>query len=195
MTASDFATGSGVETVVTAEIYGNPAPSFFAQTLASTVGGAYSGNQYLTFTLTPNAGYALNLSSVSFDIAAGVTSGTADQVSQAYIYTNLDNGLVPVGAGFAEYTAVADGSQPSPYSHFTNDLGAIPLYQDVTGPIHFTVYFFGTNSNGLVSLDNIEIDGTATATPTSVPEPASAVLMLLGCVPVLFASWRVIKRA
>src|ERR1700682_6407180 len=82
--------------------YGNPGPSLGIKTLSNNLGDARLNNQGVTFTLAPNAGYSLSLSSVTFDIAASEVPGaTIDQVSQIFIYTDRDNQATPVSAWFA----------------------------------------------------------------------------------------------
>ena len=155
--------------------FGNPPPSFDGLTLYATAGDARTHNQSITFTLSPLPGYALSLSSISFDIAAR-TQSSADQVSQAFIYTDRDNQNTPIALGFALDTT-ANGPLPSAFSPFSYDLSGNSLYQNVTGPITFSVYIFGSNTDGEAFLDNIKVEGTA----APVPEPSSWILLGLGC--------------
>jgi hypothetical protein len=89
----------------------------------------------------------------------------------------MDNQQVPVAAGFEE-DDIGPGNTPSPFMHFSTNQSANPLYQNVTSPITFSVYFFRTDSDSAVLLDNIEVDGTT----TPVPEPAGIMLLLAGCI-------------
>jgi hypothetical protein len=157
--------------------YGNPAPSLGVKTLSNNLGDARTNNQGVTFTLTPNPGYSLNLSSVTFDIAASEVPGaTIDQVSQIFIYTDRDNQAVPVAAWFATDTT-ADNTPSAFGSSPVTDLSANPLYQNVTVPITFSVYTFGSNSNSWAMFDNIKVDGVTIAV---VPEPSTYAMLVFG---------------
>ena len=157
--------------------YGNPAPSLGVKTLSNNLGDARTNNQGVTFTLTPNSGYSLNLSSVTFDIAASQVPGaTIDQVSQIFIYTDRDNQAAPVAAWFATDNT-ADNTPSAFSSSPVTDLSANPLYQNVTVPITFSVYTFGSNSNSWALFDNIKVDGVTIAV---VPEPSTYAMLVFG---------------
>jgi hypothetical protein len=155
-------------------MFGDPAPSFDGLTLYTTAGDARTHNQSITFTLSPLSGYALSLSSISFEIAAR-TQSSADQTSQAAFYTDRDNQNTPIALGFA-FDSVANGPLPSAFTPFSYDLTSNSLYQNVNGPITFSIYIFGSNNDGEVYLDNIQVQGMA----APVPEPSCWILFSLG---------------
>ena len=163
-----------VDTHGISPVVGNPAPSAGNYTRYSTVGDARVNDQVFQFTLTPHSGYTISLSSISFDIAANKTpAATNDQSGQAFVYTNLDNSA-PVAAGFA--TDTTNDSVPSAFGHWSFDLSSNPLYENVTAPITFSLYVFGSDANSFLLLDNILVEGATAA----VPEPSSFALLAFG---------------
>ena len=154
---------------------GNPPPSIVGQTSENTLGDAVAENQVFRFTLTPHNGYTISISSIFFDIAAyKPASATMDQTSQAWLFTSR-SATTPAAAGFATDTT-ADNT-PSAFVTWGNDLTANPLYQNISEPIVFSLYVFGSNSSGYtLFLDNIQVNGVTVA----VPEPSSVVLVALG---------------
>lgn len=153
--------------------FGNPAPSFVGPTFYSNLGDARRNSQVLTFSLSLQSGYSFSLSSVSFDLAANANGQV--QVSQAFVYTDRDGQTTPVAVGAA--TDPSSDNAPSPFSpSFSTDLSSDPLYQNVTGPINFSLYVFGSNPSGLIFLDNIRVEGSTAL----VPEPSTWALLLGG---------------
>ena len=160
--------------------YGNPPPTFYGNTSYTNIGDARTNDQVLQFTLTPQSGYAVSLSSVSFDIAAyKAADATTDEVAQAFAFTDRDAQSTPVAAGFS-IDMTTDGT-PSGFTSFSNNLSANPLYQNVTGQIVFSIYVFGTSSTSFIFLDNIRVDGVTSA----VPEPSTYGLLGLGALALL----------
>lgn len=116
-------------------------------------------NQYFSLTLTPDPGFALNLTSLTF-FASKNTNG-ADSWS---LRSSLDSFGSDLGSG----SGVFQGS-PGAVS-WTNPNVTFSL-TNLTAPIEFRIYpFAGTTGN--FRLDDITLNGTVTA----VPEPSGWLL-------------------
>jgi hypothetical protein len=155
---------------------GNPQFAMFGATTYSSVGDARTNDQVWRISLTPHSGYALDLTSISFDLAAG-RSGTATTAytAQAWVYSNLDLQATPIAAGFATDTT-AD-SHVSAYTTWTFDLSTNPLFQNVTAPMQFSFYITGTDAASHAYFDNVHIDGDSVAV---VPEPSTVLCVAVG---------------
>ncbi len=169
--ASAITAGSAFANALPANTtYGNPTPSLAVVstlTTASTQGAAVTANQYFSFTLTPNTGTPLNLSTLTFDYANYSTDMTFPTES-FFVRSSVDN--------FAANTAAAVSSSATSAGTFatsTVSLGAAG-FQNLTAAVEFRVYIYdGTTqpTRGAV-LDNIVV--------SSVPEPSTWAMMLAG---------------
>jgi hypothetical protein len=126
-----------------------------------TCGGA--GAHAAWFTVTPNAGYSLNITGFSFDellTAAGAT--------RFDVFTSIDG-----------FTSSILGGNLAPSGSFTNHSVALSLF-GVTDP--FTVRLVASGGapgqGGFWSLDNVTLNVEAVPVAAEVPEPAT--LLLLG---------------
>ncbi|WP_372798719.1 Ig-like domain-containing protein, partial [Pontiella sp.] len=130
------------------------------QTTAGSVGSyanAVAGDRYLTFTVTPENGYALNLSSLSFK--AGLVNATRSPEFFA-LNTSVD--------GFATSNVVVQGTISSvvsvgEYESFTISL-ADSKYQNLTEETEFRLYIWGAtaqSSSSATSYDKVALSGTA----------------------------------
>lgn len=167
---------------------GNPAPSAGNNTTYSTLGDARTNDQVFQFTLAPDSGYTISLSSVSFDIAAEKTpASSTDQTGHVFIYTSRDGQNTPVAAGSA--TDTTSDFDPSAFANWSsNNLSGNALYQNVAEPITFSLYVYGSHPDHLVYFDNIRVEGVAAA----VPEPSSFALLAFG---LLVTAGYVVRRA
>ncbi len=195
----DFATGAFVNPV--------PASSVPANTTASNLTGiagiqglignpgpsggplnnfGLSGTNFVPFTITPNAGFALNVLAFSFD----ERNLTANGPTGFDVYTSVN--------GFA--TSILGGALAPNAASFTNHsvaLGTAP-FLGITGPLTVHISGFGGpapgTTQGLWLLDNITL--TVDAAPiTAVPEPSTLNLHVIGAVGLLRYGWRRWKRA
>jgi hypothetical protein len=158
---------------------GNPAPGLVVSLPFSNAGELY---QSAIITLTPAAGYELNLSSLQFDAsrffgAEGIPSATY----LAAIRTNLDGFASDVGA--VSWIAAHDTSD---FVTLSIDLSAA-LFQGLSvadlagvgGTLKLEFFFAMTSDPAIAGVntfvDNIVVNGTG-----SVPEPASALLVAIG---------------
>lgn len=156
-------------------LMGNPNYAGIGRTTYSSIGDARTNDQVFRFALAPHAGYALNLTSISFDLAASrASTATADYVAQAFMFSDRDMQATPIAAGFS-IDMTGDG-MTSPFMTWTGNLSSNPLFQNVTVPIVFSLHITGSNADSYAFLDNIRIDGVTSA----VPEPSTWLLLGVG---------------
>src|SRR3954453_4664282 len=155
---------------------GNPDHAGFGRTTYSSIGDARTNDQVFRFTLSPHDGYALNLTSISFDIAASRSAtATTDYSAQAVVFSDRDLQATPIAAGFATDTT-ANGAI-SAFTTWTNNLSTNPLYPHITEPLVCSVYITGNDSNTYASLDTTRIDGRAVP---ALPEPSTLLSAAFG---------------
>ncbi len=162
---------------------GNPAPCIAVgsnQTDGTTQGGAVTAEDYYTFTITPNPGGMMSLTTLSFDFANYTNSG-AFPTENIFTRSSLDNFSVNL-AGAVTVTAGSSGA----FTHADISLTAAG-FQNATGPIEFRLYIYDstTSVDKGALLDNVVLVGSA------IPEPS--VYMLLG-VGILLCGQRFVRR-
>ncbi len=137
----------------------------------------FTNGDYFGITLTPVAGYTLNLSKLSFNAEGGGTSNPPRSIS---VFTSLtgDTKLLWENVGDP-----ADYTKPTMKS-FSVDLAGFAQLQGLTAPVLFK---FGVGSNDAtksIEFDDITFEGSA------IPEPASLGLLGLGAVALLLRRYR-----
>jgi hypothetical protein len=151
---------------------------------ATSLKEALSNGSYVGITLTPDAGYAIDLTAVDFDLGIRPTANLL--IAQGFALTNLE--------GFTESSptvasAATLGLAGSPTATWTTAHGTSvasnALYQGLTSPLELRVYIGQSSPSPLLApdvfLDNINIQGNVRA----VPEPASLAALGLGAVALL----------
>jgi hypothetical protein len=137
---------------------------------------ALANNTYWTVTITPNAGFQLNLTSLVFDEARG--GGSMPRGWS--LYNSID--------GFALANRLATNAsvqtQRPTFGPATVNLN-LPRFQNLTGPITFRMYVFTPGTGQSVEFDNMVLNGTVTA----IPEPGSLALAGMGV-----AGWLALRR-
>ena len=138
---------------------------FLKQSVVATDSAtAVAAAQYFQFTFAPNAGSALNLTSLVFDAARG--GNTAPRGFA--LRSSLD--------AFA--TDVATNSIPTidpDYTNYNIDLTG-PMFQSLTSATTFRIYQYVPQAGNGVYYDNLTLSGSI----TPVPEPASFAALALG---------------
>lgn len=131
-----------------------------------------ASTDYFEATLTPDAGYSLNLDSVSFYIRLSSFDGPRSWA----LTSSQDGHATPLGRLFSWQTGrTGDYSFP---------LGA--AFDAVTSPVTFRLYGFqSVLSSQRATLDDLIFDGSLTVVPEPHEYAALAGLGLLG-----FAAWR-----
>jgi hypothetical protein len=123
---------------------------------------ALTNNKYFEFTITPNAGFLLDLTSLTFDAARG-GGGTP----RGYVVRSSLN-------SFATDLATADLLTVRPtYTPVSIDLSG---FADAAGAVTFRVYSYSPGAGSSVDYDNITVNGSV------VPEPATGLLGVSGIV-------------
>lgn len=113
-------------------------------------GASIDTTRYVTFTITPNSGFQLQLNALTFDVQA-----TGNGPNQGQIRMSND--------GFATFSSF--GYTPTGGS--TNVIWNFPAFTSIA-PVSFRMYGYGaTNSNGAMRFDNV----FATGGTSPVPEP------------------------
>jgi len=159
--------------------YGFSATTNSAYVRADQLSLAFNAGQYLTLTLKADAGYTLNLESITL-LLGGSTSATATstgpQFSYAQIRTSAD--------GFASSLILSPGSTieaatttpvggTTAYLPFTADLTSLGLFDEITLRIY--VYSSGTRYNtNYLRLDQVTLSGDI----QPVPEPSVIALFV-----------------
>lgn len=155
--------GSGVSASSTTDFFS--ANGFNTTSLAAAI----SGGDYLSFTITPAAGYALNISSVSFN--SGVSSAV----------TNFNASLLSSATGFNSASALHSYSFATttpPTQSIT--LSGTAALQNVAGALEFRLYGWrdsaGTSTFRLRTLSGNDL--VVTGSVTAIPEPGTYAVVL-----------------
>jgi hypothetical protein len=167
---------------------------------ATSATGAVARADYFTFTVTPQANVALNLSSLTFDVAVGSNTSTRGWALESNVGAGYDTTGANILATAVIPTTAVQGtnlqwSTITGPSHVagtgsagvncdvygalvTIDVSGDSAFQDITAPVSFQIYSYessGSASRG-VDYGNIAVNGTVVATP----EPATMALLVLG---------------
>lgn len=165
-------TGLGLMTYSTS---GSPPPAL--QVSANDTPSSFNSSRYLSFTVTANPGYALNLDEFRFDVARVYTTGG---FTVNYEVRSSVDGFT---AAFLSGTVTtASGVWGNVYT----TLG--PAFVNL-GSVEFRLYLWDSNNsvNNYILLDNITVVGTTVV----IPEPPTlAAALLLGGLGLL----RVVRR-
>jgi hypothetical protein len=152
---------------------GNPAASYAVTT--NNLSGSFNANAYGTFTVTAQAGYILNLNTLSFDVQNAGAAPTPD--GQWVVRSSVDNFT----------TNLADFTATTSFVNKQVDVSTIVFegLQDIT----FRIYLYDANNtnSGTKSLrtDNVILTGDIVA----IPEPSTSAA-LFGLVGAALVFWR-----
>ena len=136
------------------------------QSVADTAAAAVAGNRFLEFSLTAASGFALNLTSLTFDAANGGTSTPRGYV----LRSSVD--------GFSSDISSALTTTVNPnLSSFDVTLGG-PDFVGLTGTTSFRLYGFTPATGAGIFFDNIRVRGVTVV--SAAPEPGSLALLLVG---------------
>ena len=150
---------------------GQPSRILATQTAGTTQALAITNNSYFQFTLTPDVGQTLDLSSISMDTARGGGSARGFAISSsADGFTTLFSSLAGHPATYVPATGIA--TQEDVYTNYAFDLSAIA---DTTTPITFRIYSWSSAPANTIYYDNITLNG-------SIPEPTTASLGVLASI-------------
>jgi len=172
----------------------NPANAYIAWSINSAtpsspndLADALTAASYFSFTLTPNAGQSLDLTTLSFDAVAG-TAGPSDR---AFYVLADKTGYTTAGLLLTGDTTT--GSPLIPYNTTTSDqlfsvdLSGNNLFQNISDSVTFRVYLRTPTSSQNLGFDNLTVNGTV------VPEPSVYALGGLGLLLSIGNWWRMSK--
>ncbi len=155
--------GAGITASSAADTFGGS--GFNSTSLASAI----TGDQYLSFTLTPSTGYAVSFDSLS--LLSGVSSAT----------TSFHGEVLSSATGFnsgASLHSYSFSSTSAPLQSIT--LSGVSALQNVTGPVEFRIYGWrdtgGTSTFRLRSLTGTDL--VLNGTVSAVPEPSTYAAIL-----------------
>jgi hypothetical protein len=132
--------------------------------------GAQNTSEYVEFTVTPDSGYTLELTGLSFDVERSVnkrTAGEKDGPLQGQVQILQGAGLTLVGS---------QNFNPSgtPLNVTVNSFNFTTLDGET---VTFRIYGWASgHKNGWLGLDNFTLEGVVML----APEPSPATLMLVG---------------
>jgi hypothetical protein len=123
---------------------------------------AVAAGTFWSFTVTPNSGFLMNLTSFTFDVARG---GAATPRTW-YLYSSVGG----FTAGNQIASAEAMTARPT-FAPASVSLTA-PQFQGLTSPVEFRMYISTPGTGQSLEFDNVTLNGTV----APVPEPAALLL-------------------
>lgn len=125
---------------------------------ATTTETAVSTNSYIQFTLTPNAGKRVSLTTLTFNAARG---GAA--TPRGYdVRSSVD--------GYAATLGTADLSTQRPtFTPVSIDLSGAN-FQNQTSAITFRIYVYAPSTANVIDIDSISINGAVLDVPSGIPQ-------------------------
>ena len=154
---------------------------FNASPNAISQASAVTNQSYFEFTITPDSGFGINLTGLTYQVA----SGDPNQRSGELARSSADN-----------FTSNLTTAAPTPYPGFTDvtvdHSGA--AYQNLTSSLTFRVYGYNTGqlTSGILLFRNLSLAGTVftVGSTSATPESSSLLLLLAGSL----AAFTVIRR-
>ncbi len=141
---------------------------------------AISANYYTAFTLTPDEGFMVSYSQLSFNYGGsfGVTGASVD--ANFFVRSSLDGFTSDLTEFTYTIPSLAGGGNVPELMEL--ELSSLSQFQDVATPVTFRIYAFvdnfmtpnNFNSSARPRIDNILFEGSVNA----IPEPTSAILLL-----------------
>lgn len=128
--------------------------------LTNNQAGAIADNDYLSFTIAPKPGAALNYSGMGFQVKVSVTYATANM----FLRSSLDNFASDLGA----FSKTGNGA----FSFITTSLSD-PGFTQALAPIEFRLYFYSsdiTNASQALRLDDVVFYGNPATLPAGIQQ-------------------------
>jgi hypothetical protein len=155
---------------------GNPTPAPFVRSNVTDEAVSSTSTDYVTFTVTANAGYKLNLTNFTFHYSyesqGGVT--TPAKIATFTVRSSLDGFAANIGTPI---NRTVTGTGPS-FATDANFSLSGATYQNLTGPFEIRIYFTDDSelANDVARIDNLMLNGDVVA----IPEPSSLWLLAGG---------------
>jgi len=165
-TATNFSVGPGIPGAsFTASGNPGPARTMAVADTALNEGASVTANDYFEFTVTPEPGYELDLTSMSLEFDASFNT----QPRGYSIRSSLNNYADTI----FDYNEPIGGTVGS-FEFRSYDLSD-PLYQNITTSVTFRIYGFdnASASGNNLRFDNVTLNGV-------VPEPSRSLLLFAG---------------
>lgn len=142
----------------------------------TTYAGAFAGNNYVTFSITPSAGYQMDLTSITFQAAAATSTTTTNRAFYLVTASSLAGFTSSSTVLSTDRTSVGGGTMPFQAATATNTVPQdytvdLTSFAGLTTVQYFRFYLqTPTISQGL-AFDDIIVNGTVSL--TAVPEPST----------------------
>jgi hypothetical protein len=146
---------------------GNESPAYatnvlrwqVANTSATNVLASAVNPSYFELTLTPDAGYQITVSDISYDAARGGSGNP--------------RGIVVSSSLLAHTVSLDSFAVPTVRPNLTTNSFTVAGHTNVASPITFRFYGYVVNPNTSMEVDNLTINGSVTL----IPEPATLGLL------------------
>ncbi|HEY8965828.1 MAG TPA: PEP-CTERM sorting domain-containing protein [Candidatus Methylacidiphilales bacterium] len=140
-----------------------------------------AGGTYISFTVTPNTGETLSLTSLAFKASASNSSTPR----AFYVFSTANGASTPATTLLTDNNG-AGGTLGTSLTSYSIDLSGAQ-YQNLTGAVTFKFYVQTPTLFQSISFDDIALFGTATT--AAVPEPAPTALLGLSAFACGAAVW------
>lgn len=161
VTASALAKGAdhfgfNAPTTVTPEMFRNV---YTPDLYNTSLGLSDYAKDYATFSVTPNAGYTMNISAISFDFAGFNDAHTNAFTLRFYIVEDTGSGFTPLGS-YAEVTVASN--ELTPWQTHWIDLSQNSGFQGLSSGKNFRIYARANVKHWrcMGMLDNLTVHGT-----------------------------------
>lgn len=151
-------------------------PFIRSLSLTNSKAGAIGGNDYFSFSLTPNAGNAYNMTTLAFDFGgSNAADATLDYTASLALQASIGGGAFFDVGSVIDKTVLANATSGNQLSPFSIDLSSVSAFQGVTDPVVFRFYLYSSVSvdNRIVRMDNVVLNGDL------IPEPSSAAFLAM----------------
>jgi len=162
VTASNFSAGAGIDSLAGHSPSGQ---NMFVRSSATddTLSAAIAGDDYLSFTVTPEAGSRMNLSALVLNAGYTNSNGYTNKILTANLLTSIDGFTSSdlVSSISTSDTSVSGGS--ANYQYWVIDLSD-ERFQNITTALEFRVYVYDDtgDQNIIHRFDSVALNGTVT---------------------------------
>ncbi|MDQ8206312.1 PEP-CTERM sorting domain-containing protein [Coraliomargarita sp. SDUM461003] len=139
-------------------------------TTGNTEADAINGDDYFSFTITPDASFEVNLTSLIFDYSANGSGSSGQNTASFFLRSEVDGYATNIGIT----VSATAGVTAADYQRQTISL-TDAAFQGLSGSTEFRIYLYQTqdSSGDVARLDNVTLNGSLSA----IPEPSSFALL------------------
>lgn len=141
---------------------------------------AVTDNDYISFSLAPQAGYSLAITALDFNVRLPQAAWDAGNARYQWQYKVGEGSFVNLGTAQALTGTYNTNGATQP----TLDLSGLTALQNITETVEFRLYAWNTSGQfvfGRLAGDDLALSGSVSA----VPEPARPLLLFLGTLTLL----------